>query len=653
SLIKTILKEKGLDDKLYKPNIVYNRISAAKNNLIGPKSYLENPEIMGNDESSGRPKIGEIYQTYNRRCFKSGAMDFDYLLFKTNVLLTKFPDVLYKYQHKFKHVLVDEYQDTNHSQYSIVKKLAALNENVCVVGDDAQSIYSFRGANIQNILNFKKDYPDYTLIKLEQNYRSTKAIVNAANSIIGNNRDQIAKEIWTENQEGQKISVKMSLTDNEEGFNVASSIHETNLRDQVNFNDFAILYRTNAQSRSMEEALRRLNIAYRVYGGLSFYQRKEIKDLMAYFRMAINPNDEEALKRVINYPARGIGKTSIDKLIVASSEMDRSIWQVLLDINHIDIGINTGTRKKIQEFVTLIKTFSLKSEVEDAYKLGMDIANSSGLLKDLYNDRTPEGLSKHENIQELLNGIKDFTEQNEDLDRKTLASFTQDIALLTDADSDDKEPKDRVSLMTIHSSKGLEFPHVYIVGLEENLFPSQLSINSRAELEEERRLFYVAVTRAMTKAYLSYATTRYRWGSLINCEPSRFIEEIDERYIEKDISKSYRRGPLNDDIQRKTIIKSSGFQKKEIKEFPSNKATLNKKLIKVQSAVKSQKTNSDFKESDLSGLAQGMKIEHERFGRGIVIKLEGEYPNTKASVEFEGVGKKQLLLKFAKLRILN
>ena len=653
NLIRQIVRDLGLDEKLYKANIIYNRISSAKNGLIGPKAYQENAEITSNDESGGRPKTGEIYAMYNRRCFKSHAMDFDDLLFKTNLLLHKKPNILLKYQNKFKYILVDEYQDTNHSQYSIVKSMAARFENICVVGDDAQSIYSFRGANIQNILNYKKDYPDFKLIKLEQNYRSTQNIVNAANSIIKKNQDQISKEIWTDNNEGSKIMVKMSLTDNEEGHGVANSIYDTNLREQVRFNEFAILYRTNAQSRSMEEALRRLNIAYRVYGGLSFYQRKEVKDLMAYFRMCINPNDEEALKRVINYPARGIGKTSIDKVIIAANEYDKSLWQILLHINKLDIGINAGTRGKITDFVNLIKTFSLKSEVEDAFQLGNHIAKSSGLLKDLYNDLTPEGLSKHENIQELLNGIKDFTEQNEELDKKTMGIFLQDVALLTDADNDDKEPKDRVSLMTIHSAKGLEFPYVYIVGLEESLFPSQMAMNSRSELEEERRLFYVAITRAEKRAHLSYATSRYRWGSLVHCEPSRFIDEIDSQYIEQDFSRSSRSPIIKGERFAKPALPAKKLEKKTTKDFSSNATVLNKKLTRVQQAIKGAPAKELFEESDLTDLKAGMIVDHERFGRGQVLTLEGDYPNTKASVSFDEVGKKQLLLKFAKLRILN
>ncbi|HET6245787.1 MAG: UvrD-helicase domain-containing protein [Bacteroidetes bacterium] len=646
SLIKTIIKEMNLDDKIYKPNMVLGRISSAKNNLISPASYLTNTDIQSEDRQSGRPKIGEIYGNYHKRCFKAGAMDFDDLLYQMNVLLRDFPEVLHKYQHKFKYILVDEYQDTNYSQYLIVKKLAALNENICVVGDDAQSIYSFRGANIQNILNFKKDYPDLKTFKLEQNYRSTQNIVNAANSIIAKNKDQLKKEVWTQNESGDKIEIFKALTDNEEGLQVARSIFELRMNEQCKESDFAILYRTNAQSRAMEEALRKLNISYRIYGGLSFYKRKEIKDLLAYFRLAVNNNDEEALKRILNYPIRGIGQSTEDKIIAASNDYDRGLWFILENISELKIGINGGITGKIEEFVTMIKSFTSGIQTETAYELGYRIAVSSGILKDLFTDRTPEGVSRHENIQELLNGLKDFSEvQNQDKTR-TLDEFIQDIALLTDSDEDEADKNQpKVSLMTIHAAKGLEFPYVYVVGLEENLFPSQLSLNSRENLEEERRLFYVALTRACKKAFITYSITRYRWGNLINCEPSRFIEEIDPALIEMPAARAYLGDKGASERPGRIFNRSSQLEKPAPK--PNNFS--GKTLVKVSDS----KSNSDFIADDTSNLKEGMEVEHQRFGTGKVLNIEGSFPNQKATVYFDTAGQKDLLLKFARLKILN
>ncbi|MBL7883009.1 MAG: UvrD-helicase domain-containing protein, partial [Bacteroidia bacterium] len=575
SLIKTILKEQGLDDKSYKPSSVLARISAAKNNLISAQQYLNNAQIQEEDRMAVKPKMGIIYEQYSKRCFKAGAMDFDDLLFNTNILLRDFPAVLHKYQHKFKYILVDEYQDTNFSQYVIVKQLAAAFRNICVVGDDAQSIYAFRGANIQNILNFEKDYPELNTFKLEQNYRSTQNIVEAANSVIANNKEQLKKNVFTQNEEGEKIKVVKNDSDNAEGNYVANSIFETKMNEQAHNRDFAILYRTNAQSRAMEEALRRQNIPYRIYGGVSFYQRKEIKDLLAYYRLTLNNHDEEALKRIINYPARGIGDTTLDKITIAANDHDVSLWTVIENINQFEIGLNAGAKSKLDDFSTMIKSFSAMLKTHNAYDLGQHVAVHSGILRDLYADKTPEGVSRHENIQELLNGLKEFVETEietivddiqtdeekdffsseittpaelnngllfteQDLNDKpasalttepTLDIFMQDIALMTDSDKDAKNEKDRnrVVLMTIHAAKGLEFKYVYIVGLEENLFPSQMSLTSRTDLEEERRLFYVAITRAEKKLTLSYSTTRYRWGNLIYCEPSRFIEELDNK----------------------------------------------------------------------------------------------------------------------------
>ncbi|MFM1932768.1 MAG: hypothetical protein RL226_2071, partial [Bacteroidota bacterium] len=534
SVIKDIINELNLDDKVYKPSSVQARISAAKNNLISPEEYRRSPEITNEDIQAQRPMMADIYAAYNRKCFRAGAMDFDDLLFKTNELLRDYPDVLHYYQHKFQFILVDEYQDTNFSQYLIIKQLAAMRENICVVGDDAQSIYAFRGANIQNILNFRRDYPDFSMYKLEQNYRSTQTIVNAANSIIEKNKDQIKKTVWTDNPQGDPILVQKSLSDNEEGRFVANDIFEIHISRQAIFKDFAILYRTNAQSRSFEESLRKLNLPYRIYGGLSFYQRKEIKDLLAYFRLAANHNDDESFKRVVNYPARGIGKTTLEKLIIAASRQDVSLWEVINNPLQYQTDVSGSSLKKVLDFCTMIESFTSQLETKNAFDLGEHIAQSSGLVKELHADKTPEGVARYDNIQELLNGMKEFSDEvdpdNPDA-KRTLTDFMVDIALLTDADQDDGDDN-KISLMTVHAAKGLEFDYVYIVGLEENLFPSQMALHSREELEEERRLFYVALTRAKKKATLSYAITRYRWGQLGQCEPSRFIEEIDPRHLQ-------------------------------------------------------------------------------------------------------------------------
>ncbi|MFM7667865.1 MAG: ATP-dependent helicase, partial [Bacteroidota bacterium] len=495
SLIKDIIKELNLDDKAYKPSSVLGRISSAKNNLVSADMYAQNEEILFEDNQAKRPLISTIYKTYENRCRKAGAMDFDDLLFQTHVLLRDFPEVLAYYQHKFQFILVDEYQDTNYAQYLIVKKLAATNENICVVGDDAQSIYSFRGANIQNILNFKVDYPDFKLFKLEQNYRSTKNIVEAANSIISKNKDQIKKTVWTDNNDGAKITVIRTLTDNEEGKIIAGKIFDTKQSTAISFNDIAVLYRTNRQSRAFEEALRKFNIPYKIYGGISFYQRKEIKDLLAYFRLTTNPSDEEALKRIINYPRRGIGKTTEENLIIAANNNSVSIWEVLVNLDQYGLNFNKGVRDKLYEFVTMIRSFQAQLHSLNAFQLAETIAKSSGILKELKaeKDKGPEEVERFQNIEELLSGIQEFVNSSEEV--KTLSDFLLDVALLTDADEDKNEERNHVTLMTIHSSKGLEFPYVFIFGMEENLFPSQIALNSRTELEEERRLFYVALTR--------------------------------------------------------------------------------------------------------------------------------------------------------------
>jgi len=708
NLIKDVLKELGLDEKIYKPNLVYNRISAAKNNLISSQAYLFNNSIIEEDKLSGKPKMGQIYEKYARRCFKAGAMDFDDLLFNTNILLRDGKDetgeaILNKYQKKFKYIMVDEYQDTNFSQYVIIKQLAAKFENICVVGDDAQSIYAFRGANIQNILNFEKDYPDMKTFKLEQNYRSTQNIVNAANSVIAKNKDQLEKKVWTSNEAGARIVLMKASSDNEEGQLVARSIFETKMNNQAHNKAFAILYRTNAQSRAMEEALRKMNIPYRIYGGLSFYQRKEVKDLLAYFRLSINPNDEEALKRVINYPARGIGDTSVQKVMTAAADHDVSMWTILENMGDFNLGINTGTMNRLSEFTTMIKSYMVMIHSQNAYELGMNIANSCGLLRELYTDKSPEGVSRYENVQELLNGLKEFSESgtngidlpedaeiapeeilppeeiplqstepdllselhlssNEDAVQdpilaeaekpKRLNEFMQDIALLTDSESKKDPNADQVSLMTIHSAKGLEFPYVYIVGLEENLFPSQMALNSRTELEEERRLFYVALTRAEKQAFLSFATTRYRWGNLISCEASRFIEEIEEEFIEFSPSAIPSSTPRQGFGIRQKTGRGENTQAKSGEDvYTPATSPIKKNLVKLNSAVK-QQTGATYDNSHLKALEVGMSVQHERFGMGKVTALEGDFPNNKATVEFDTVGPKQLLLKFAKLSIV-
>ena len=647
SLLRTIIKEMSLDDKVYKPNTVLNRISSAKNNLLSANAYASNSIIQAEDQQARKPQIGEIYKKYEQRCFRAGAMDFDDLLFKTNILLRDFPDVLYKYQQKFRYLLVDEFQDTNFSQYKILKALAARHENICVVGDDAQSIYAFRGANIQNILNFKKEYPDTKMFKLEQNYRSTQNIVNAANSIIERNKEQLKKEVWTSNEQGEKIRLVSALTDNEEGLNIANLIFEIRQNNQAPNQDFCILYRTNAQSRAMEEALRKLNIPYKVYGGISFYQRKEIKDLMAYFRLSLNHNDEEALKRIINYPARGIGKTTMDRITVAASEKEVSLWDVITNLDQFPIKLTSAARNKIEDFALMIRSFTAQVNSGTAYDIGNKIAAASGVLKELHKDyleKTPEGISRYENIQELLNGLKEFSEQEraEGEGTPTLSEFMQDVALLTDVDvkdSQDPEDSDKVVLMTIHSAKGLEFPYVFIVGLEENLFPSQMALNSRADLEEERRLFYVAVTRAKTQVTLSYANSRYRFGNLIYCEPSRFIEEIQPEFMDTmhpSPTRTFR--PPSPSQQRPT----SGTR-------PSTSTPPIRRNLRPVS--KPTPSSTGFEADDTSKLQPGMEVLHERFGKGKVLQIEGEAPNRKATVFFNGTGQKQLLLKFARLKI--
>ncbi len=657
-LIASIIKEMALDKDIYKYKQVYSRISSYKNSLITVKAYFQNSELMEADAMAKRPRLGEIYQEYVERCFKAGAMDFDDLLLKTNELLNRFPEVLAKYQNRFRYILVDEYQDTNHSQYLIVKALSDKFQNICVVGDDAQSIYAFRGANINNILNFQRDYDDVQQYRLEQNYRSTKNIVEAANSIIDKNQTKLDKVVWTANDSGPKIIVNRLITDADEGRFVASSIFENQMQHQLSNGEFAILYRTNAQSRAMEDALRKRDIKYRIYGGLSFYQRKEIKDVLSYLRLIINPKDEEALKRVINYPARGIGQTTVDKLIVAANHYGRSIFDVIEHLDTINLKINSGTKTRLENFLNMIKSFQISSTTSDAFVLTEMVAKQTGLLQELKKDGTPEGIARIENIEELLNGIRDFVEGQQDVadTSGSLAEFLEDVALATDSDQDTGDD-DRVALMTIHLAKGLEFPYVYIVGMEEELFPSGMSMNTRNELEEERRLFYVALTRAEKQAYLTYTQSRYRWGKLIEAEPSRFIEEIDEQYLEYITPvDTYRYKSLIDTDIFGEVDKSKLRLKKPITGSPplAHKPTEEqlRKLRKLRPATNEQ-ANATSESMASSSVRIGMWVEHMRFGKGKVLQIEGVGQDKKAEINFETGGMKKLLLRFAKLKVLE
>jgi len=652
SLIRNIVKEFELDPKEYAANNVLSRISAAKSNLINPEDYNSNAEIIEQDRQAKKPHIGQIYTRYQNRLFKSGAMDFDDLLFNTNILLRDHADILYKYQDKFRYILVDEYQDTNFSQYIIVKKLASRFLNICVVGDDAQSIYAFRGANIQNILNFRVDYPEYKLFKLEQNYRSTNNIVQAANSIIANNKDQIQKEVWTENEIGQPVKIIKATSDTEEGTLVANSIFEIKMNEQLRNDAFAVLYRTNAQSRSIEEALRRLNIPYRIYGGLSFYSRKEIKDLLAYFRLAVNPLDEEALRRIINYPHRGIGETTMQKITLLAGQGNLPIWEIIANHAHYQLGLGGKTATAISNFITMILSFGTQVQTRSAFDLAEYIAKASGIMNE---DKTIEGQARMENIEALLNAVQEFVEREPGPGEETgevrhLDLFMQEVSLLTDQDTGDKNDTDRVSLMTIHQAKGLEFPYVFIAGLEENLFPSFMSINSRADLEEERRLFYVAITRAEKRATISYAESRYKWGQLTLSEPSRFIDEIDERYVERPARAKWNR--LNEDVQPKTG--KPGYTPKPVQpaKGPETKPTQPPagNFKKVGSYQKEATAPPAAGNDDFDKIQVGMIVEHATFGEGKVITVEGSGPNRKATVQFNGIGQKQLLLRFAKLK---
>ena len=658
SVLKAVINDMGLDDKHYKPNIVHNRISSAKNALIGPVEYNSNTMIQQEDARSKRPAIGEIYASYVARCFKNGAMDFDDLLFKMHELLRDYPEVLHKYQHKFKYLLIDEYQDTNPVQYQIAKLLAAVHENICVVGDDAQSIYSFRGATIENILQFQKDYDDVKLVKLEQNYRSSASILEVANHVIKNNQGQIPKNLWTENEEGEKIKLVRTMTDNEEGKFVADAIQENKLRNHFYNNDFAILYRTNAQSRSFEESLRRTGIPYKIYGGLSFYQRKEIKDYIAYLRIIANTKDEEGLKRIINYPARGIGKTTVEKCLVIAGEQNITFYEVLDKAKAF--GFKAGTLTAIEEFVTMIKYFQNQLTKHNAYDVAVQVGKHTNIVKELFNDKSTEGLARYENIQELLNSIKEWTESpsNEDGEQgdKGLGAYLQQITLITDADND-KNEADSVKLMTVHAAKGLEFACVFVVGLEETLFPSGMSVNTREELEEERRLFYVAVTRAKRHLWLSHANSRYRFGQLVQNDPSRFLEEMPEDKIDKSSAGGGARNQSSgwgNAYDRMHGGNTKGWSEPKPKLNTDNKpskpsympvappSTLNKNHI----------PSENFTAADPSDLEAGMKIEHQKFGFGVIKEIEGSAHNPIALILFDKNGEKKIMLNYAKLSII-
>jgi DNA helicase-2/ATP-dependent DNA helicase PcrA len=645
SVIKNIIRELKFDEKAYPVGEIFGRISSAKNNLITPQAYASNADILRHDAVTGKSAIAEIYKIYVNRCRKADAMDFDDLLLNTNILLRDFPDILAKYQKSFQYILVDEYQDTNYAQYLIVNKLAAAHHNVCVVGDDAQSIYSFRGAKIENILNFRQDYPNCRLFKLEQNYRSTKTIVDAANSLIAKNKGQIHKNVWSDLETGEQIKLIKTATDGEEGFVVANSIMDLRLTRQANYLDFAILYRTNAQSRIFEESLRKKNIPYKVYGSLSFYQRKEIKDLLAYFRFTLNSRDDESLRRIINYPARGIGDSTLDKITGLALDKEKSFWEVIRDVASLDLGLNKGILSRLAGFVTLIEDFRTRLDHYNASELAMHIASVTGILKELNNDKSPEGVSRHENIQELINSIGEFVDANKGEGLVTLNMYLESVALLTDQDTDKPDDKDKVSVMTLHAAKGLEFPYVYLAGLEEDLFPNKMSVANPHDLEEERRLFYVGLTRAKKQATITYAETRYKWGVPSFCQPSRFLRDIDAKYI---------------DVKGESVRTQAKFD--NFKGFSNN--DLDKEIMPVKPLNSGRKlsriapkpvsaANIGQAGSDIASIREGMIVSHERFGKGRIVSLEGESPNIKATVDFDGAGKKQLLLKFAKLKIVG
>ena len=661
-VVANVIKELNLDKEIYKTKSVASRISAYKNNLITPKAYAARADLQEQDASARMPKLGEVYSQYMERCFRAGAMDFDDLLLKTNELFARFPDALAKYQERFRYLLVDEYQDTNHAQYLIVKALASRFENICVVGDDAQSIYSFRGANIRNILNFQNDYPDAALYKLEQNYRSTKRIVSAANTLISHNKEQLQKDVWTENPLGEKIVVHQSVSDSDEGQYVAQTIWDLVHREQRHYSDFAILYRTNAQSRSFEDALRRRNIPYQIYGGLSFYQRKEIKDVLAYVRLTVNAGDEEALRRVINLPGRGIGETTLARLTIVANEKKVPLWEAVRHATTWDLGINRPTAERLEAFADLIDSYRIIAIQQDAFGTVEHIVRSSGLVKLLAEDKSPEGISRYENIQELLNGIKDFVEQQSQTEdgNPSLGAFLQDVALFTDRDEQvSDEPK--VTLMTIHLAKGLEFPVVFVVGLEDSLFPSMMAMNSRSDLEEERRLFYVALTRAEQRAYLTHARVRYRWGKLMDCEPSRFLDELDDEHLDvhlPEVAKNYGvprelRDAFGDPDQPRTFRGGGAPNRSGSASKPAGPPPAPIRFRKPENLkpLGQASAASGIPANELI-LSPGVRVLHDRFGAGTVTEVESAADGGKATIKFDNAGEKKLLLKFAKLQLL-
>ncbi|CAM3227981.1 ATP-dependent helicase [Empedobacter stercoris] len=660
SVMTKIINELHLDKDIYKPKQVLGRISQYKNNLITVRAYHNNQALIEADNEAMRPRMGDIYRAYVDRCFKSGAMDFDDLLLRTNEILTRFPEVLAKYQERFKYIMVDEYQDTNHSQYLIVKALASRYENLCVVGDDAQSIYAFRGANIRNILSFKSDYPDAKMYPLEQNYRSTQMIVEAANQIIKQNQDQLEKNVWTANETGEKITIYRGLSDADEARFIATQIWERQINEHLQPKDFAILYRTNAQSRALEEALRKKGIQYRVYGGTSFYQRKEIKDMVGYMRLLINQNDEEALLRTINYPARGIGQTTISKLLVAADQHQMSLFSLIENIAMYapTIGINAGTSNKLNDFVLMIKRFQVMLKSHDVYEVTMEMAKTTQLLNALKEDSTPEGVSRLENVQELLNSIQGYVEEQQQLDEgdASLGGFLENIALATDADNEEDDDN-KVNLMTVHLAKGLEFPVVFIAGLEENLFPSMMSVNTRAELEEERRLFYVALTRAEKVAYMTYSVSRFRWGKIIDCEPSRFLEEIDDRFLEwKNLHISARasnNSGLSADLFGDEPTPQPYQQREKSVARQNPRARVESAQPRANFKPVNQTKSSGTSPANAQGLQIGQVVVHDRFGRGVVKDLQGEPSDMKAIIHFDNAGEKKLLLNFAKLKVIR
>ncbi len=650
SLIRSILKEMGLDEKTYKPGTVQTRISNAKNHLVSPAGYAANKEACEADAATKMPAIREVYQRYWERCRQAGAMDFDDLLFYTWILFQKHPDVLARYREQFRYVLVDEYQDTNYAQHSIVQQLAGEHQHICVVGDDAQSIYSFRGADIDNILYFTKIYPNTRVFKLEQNYRSTQTIVCAANSLIEKNQRQIRKEVFSEKERGEAIGVFQAYSDVEEGDIVINKIKDLRRRHDYEYSDFAILYRTNAQSRIFEETLRKNGMPYKIYGGLSFYQRKEIKDVVAYFRVTVNPADEEAFKRIINYPARGIGDTTLGKIIEAATGNNTSLWNVLSDPLAYQLSINKGTHTKLQEFRELIESFRDRLGTDNAYQIGTDIIRRSGIMTDIHADNAPESLSRQENIEELVNGLQDFCalRMEEGSTDISLSDYLSDIALLTDQDSDKDNEGAKVVLMTVHSAKGLEFRNVFVVGMEENLFPGSMAGDSPRAMEEERRLFYVAITRAEEHCFLSYARTRFRYGKMEFGTPSRFLRDIDTCFLDL---------PHEAGIGHKVDEGAARFRKEEVRQQIRPRAqviapTLPRNLKKVaNSSTENQSTQS--MQTSLGELRVGQNIQHERFGMGEVTKLEGSGDNAKATIRFRHAGEKQLLLRFARFTVID